>query len=115
MFTATVVVSALLAIVLIISAVGKLRRHETQMKTMSRVGFPRTSFGCWHPPRSPVLWDSSRACTGGRSVSAAGVGVIAYFVGAVASHLRVKDWNVTASAILLALAVAAVTLRVQSI
>jgi DoxX-like family len=45
---------------------------------------------------------------------AASVGIIGYFVGATGSHLRVRDWHVTAPLILLLTGVGALVLRMVS-
>ncbi|MEU8007079.1 DoxX family protein [Catellatospora sp. NPDC049111] len=46
---------------------------------------------------------------------AAAIGVILYFVGAIAAHLRQKDWAVTPAAILAIAAGAALVLRMSAI
>jgi hypothetical protein len=114
MFIATIVVSALLAAVLLISARGKLARDPAQMKTMVRVGFPEERL--W------LLAAVEAAGAIGLAVGlfwwplgiAAAAGVIAYFVGATGAHLRVRDWQVTAPVVLLAAGVAALVLRALS-
>ncbi len=45
---------------------------------------------------------------------AAAVGIVAYFLGAIGSHLRVRDLNVVAPAVLLLAGGAALTMRVLS-
>jgi uncharacterized membrane protein YphA (DoxX/SURF4 family) len=114
MFLATAIVSALLAAVLLVSARGKLVHDPAQMKTMARVGFPEDK-----------LWLLAGAETAGAvglviglfwwplGVAAA-VGLVAYFIGATGSHLRVRDWQIIAPAALLAVAVAALVLRALS-
>jgi len=114
MYIAAIVVSALLAALLLVSARGKLVRDPVQMKTMARVGFPEER-----------LWLLAAAETAGAVGLAIGLfwwplgiaaaaGVVAYFVGATGAHLRVSDWQVTAPAALLAAALAALILRAVS-
>jgi hypothetical protein len=114
MFIATIVVSALLAAFLLLSAQGKLTRDQRQLKTMARVGFPENR-----------LWLLACAETAGAVGLvgglfwwplgiAAAAGVIVYFIGASAAHLRVRDWNVTAPVVLLAAAAAALVVRALS-
>jgi hypothetical protein len=114
MFIATVVVSALLAALLLVSARGKLARDQRQLKTMALVGFPENRL--W------LLASAEAAGAVGLVVGlfwwplgiAAAVGVIAYFIGAAAAHLRVRDWRVTAPVVLLVAAAAALVLRALS-
>lgn len=115
MFTAAAVVSALLAGILFLSASGKLARQEAQMVTLRKVGFP-----------DDKVWLLAAAeIAGGVGLVvglfwwplglAAAAGVIAYFLGAIVSHLRKHDWHITASPGLLLFAAAALVLRVLSI
>jgi uncharacterized membrane protein YphA (DoxX/SURF4 family) len=114
MFIATVVVSALLAAVLLISARGKLVRDPVQMKTMKHVGFPEDRL--W------LLAATEAAGAVGLVIGlawwplgiAAAIGVILYFIGATSVHLRVRDWQVTAPVVLLAAGIAALALRALS-
>ena len=114
MFIATIVVSALLAGVLLISARGKLARDPIQMKTMDRVGFPEDKL--W------LLAAAEAAGAAGLVIGlfwwqlgiAAAAGIIAYFIGATGAHLRVRDWQVTLPVVLLAAGVAALVLRALS-
>lgn len=46
--------------------------------------------------------------------AAAAVGVVLYFIGAVVTHLRVKDYEIAPPVVLALLAVAALALRVLS-
>lgn len=112
MFVATVIVSVFLCIALVFSAIGKLTKSEQVMSIMNGVGVPSD--------KVPVLAYLEIAGAIGLVVGlfwwpigvAAAVGVILYFVGAVVSHLRVKDAaGIGPSAFLAALAVAALVLR----
>ncbi|MFE6130522.1 DoxX family protein [Streptomyces sp. NPDC056437] len=113
MFIATIVVSALLATLLVFSAIGKLRKDPAQLKVMQTVGFP-----------ADKLWLLATAETAGAAGLligllwwplgvAAAIGVTLYFIGAVGSHLRVRD-TATNAAIPLVLAIAALTLRLAT-
>jgi len=92
MHTAYVVISIILAVMLIFSAVGKIRRDPGIVRTIHEiVGVPLKYFpllaacefagalglvlGIWSPPLG----------------MAASIGLVLYFVGAIASHLRVGD------------------------
>ncbi|MFI6079454.1 DoxX family protein [Streptomyces sp. NPDC051217] len=114
MFIATVIVSVLLAALLVFSAIGKLRRDPAQMKTMRQVGFPEDR-----------VWSLAAAETAGAVGLVAGlfvwplgvaaaVGVIVYFIGAGAAHLRVRDTNIAAPVIILLVAAADLALRLLS-
>jgi hypothetical protein len=91
MFIATVVISALIAALLLVSARGKLVRDPAQMTTMSAVGFPESKL--W------LLASAEIAGAVGLVVGlfwwplgvAAAVGVVAYFVGAAGAHMRIRD------------------------
>jgi hypothetical protein len=111
MFIVTAVVSALLAAVLLLSATGKLRRDEGQLATMRKVGFPEDRL--W------LLASAEIAGAVGLVAGlfwwplgvAAGVGIVLYFVGALASHLLKRDWKVAPPAALLAVGALALVLR----
>lgn len=115
MFVAYVVVSALLSAILLFSAIGKLRRNEVQMASMTTVGVPAD--------RVWLLAVAEIAGAVGLVVGwfwaplgiAAAIGVGLYFVGAVGAHLRVRDKNFTPAAGLLGFAVASLILRVVSL
>lgn len=101
MAAATGIASALLSLVLLVSAYGKLRHAPGQVQTLTRVGVAQRLM--------PVLAALEIAGALGLLAGllwppigiAASVGVVAYFIGAVGSHLRVKDFNITAPAVLL--------------
>jgi hypothetical protein len=111
MFIATIVVSAVLAALLVVSARGKLVRDQMQIKTLEKVGFPVRLIG----------WLAAAELAGAAGLllglywwpigAAAAVGVILYFIGATAAHLRVRDWQITAPGVLLIAAVAVLALR----
>jgi uncharacterized membrane protein YphA (DoxX/SURF4 family) len=104
-----------LALLLVLSGLGKLVKDPMQMATMGRVGFPEDKL--W------LLAVAEIAGAIGLVVGlfwwplgvAAGIGVVAYFVGAVIAHARIGDWKITAPAALLLLAVGALVLRLLSV
>ncbi|HUN33103.1 MAG TPA: DoxX family protein [Trebonia sp.] len=111
-FLATVIVSVLFAVLLIVSAGGKFTGQEMQMATMRKVGFPVDKV--W------LLACAELAGAGGLALglfwwplgAAAGAGLVAYFIGAAGSHVRAGDQRGMGGAVLLlVLAVAALTLR----
>ncbi|MCU1642913.1 MAG: hypothetical protein JWN03_3188 [Nocardia sp.] len=114
MFIVTAIVSAVLAALLVFSAVGKLRKDAAQVKVMETVGFPLDKL--W------LLAASELAGDVGLVVGlfwwpigvAAAVGVILYFVGAVVAHVRVRD-NPTNAVVMLAVAIAVLILRLVTI
>jgi uncharacterized membrane protein YphA (DoxX/SURF4 family) len=115
MYVATVVVSALLAVVLVMSGAAKLAGAPTVVASMTKVHFPLDKL--W------LLAIAEIAGAAGLLVGLAGwpigvaaaTGVILYFVGALVFHLRVRDTDVVAPSALLAVAVAALVLRVVTI
>jgi uncharacterized membrane protein YphA (DoxX/SURF4 family) len=114
MFIATVIVSVVLAGLLVVSGIGKLRHDLSQMKTLQTVGLPED--------RAWLLATAEIAGAAGLLAGlfwwpigvAAAIGVVLYFAGAIASHLRVRDPGYTPAAVLLVVAAAAVVLRVVS-
>jgi uncharacterized membrane protein YphA (DoxX/SURF4 family) len=91
-FIALVVVTVLLAVICVNSAVMKLRRNEQVLAVIhGTVGVPERQL--------PVLAGLELAGAAGILVGlwleplgiAAAVGLVAYFVGAVGGHLRVRD------------------------
>jgi hypothetical protein len=113
-FAATIVVSLISAVLLAVSAAGKFARQEMQMATLRHVGFPEDK--AW------LLACAELAGSGGLAIGlawwplgvAAGIGVIAYFAGAVGSHARARDPKVGGALLMLALAAAALALRAAS-
>jgi uncharacterized membrane protein YphA (DoxX/SURF4 family) len=116
MFTATVIVSVLLALVLTLSATMKLRRNPQVVESVHGVvGVPLDRF--W------ILAGLELAAAVGLVIGlwvaplgiAAAAGAVAYFVGAIIAHLRVGDTKGAPSpAVPLALSIAALVLRVLS-
>ncbi|MER5490511.1 DoxX family protein [Streptomyces sp. NPDC002490] len=114
MFIAALVVTTLFALLLLFSAYGKLTRDPQQMRTLEHVGFPKRHV--------PLLAAAEIAGAAGILIGlawlplgiAAALGLIAYFTSAIASHLRVRDWKILPSAVLLLAAVATLALRLAS-
>jgi uncharacterized membrane protein YphA (DoxX/SURF4 family) len=111
MFITAAIVCGLLAAALVMSGRAKLVKNKTVMAVMAKVRFP-----------TDKLWLLAAAEIAGAAGLAAGLfwwpigvaaatGVIAYFLAAVASHLRVHDKDIAPAAVLLLVAVAALTLR----
>ncbi|MET7365861.1 DoxX family protein [Streptomyces sp. NPDC005566] len=114
MFIAYAVVGILLALALSASAVLTFTRNEAVTASMAKVGVPDSWF-----PRLAVLKAAGAAgLLVGLAVpfigSAAAVGVVLYFIGAVITHVRAKDFEIAAPVILTLLAGAALVLRVLS-
>jgi DoxX-like family len=115
MFVASAAVSSVLAAVLLLSARGKLVHERAQMETLRRVGFPEHRI--W------LLAAAEMAGAAGLVIGlfwwppgvAAAAGVVAYFIGAVGSHLRKGDWQITPPGVLLAAATAALLLRALTV
>jgi hypothetical protein len=114
MFTTTAVITILLALLLMASAGGKLVQAEAQMKTLRGVGVPEETV--------PLL--AAAEIAGGIGLVmglvfwplglAAGLGVVGYFIGAVWSHLRQREWSAPA-AVLLVMATSTLVLRIWTI
>jgi uncharacterized membrane protein YphA (DoxX/SURF4 family) len=112
-FIALVVVTVLLAAVAVSSATMKLRKAEQSVAVIhGTVGVPLAAF--------PVLAALELAGAAGIVIGlwieplgvAAAIGLVAYFVGALAGHLRVRDTkNLAMPLPPLVLAVAVLTLR----
>jgi uncharacterized membrane protein YphA (DoxX/SURF4 family) len=113
MFIATIVIAALLAVLLAFSATGKLRKDPAQLEVMRTVKFPADKL--W------LLACAEIAGAAGLLIgliwwplgAAAAIGVVLYFIGAVGSHLRVRD-SARNAAIPLVLAIAALVLRLAT-
>ena len=116
MSTSFLIVTILLAMVLVLSAIGKLRRDPRIVRIMhERLGVPMKGF--------PVLASCQLAGALGLIVGiwwpvlglAADVGVAMYFVGAIVAHLRVSDIKgVAPAAFLLALAAGLLGMRLRA-
>lgn len=111
MFIATAVVSGLLAVTLLASARIKLVKDEAGIAVMTKIGVPVDK-----------LWLLAVAEIAGAAGLVAGlfwwpigvaaaIGVILYFLGAIAFHLRAHDNHLAPPTVLLLVSIAALALR----
>ncbi len=115
MYIATCVVVAILAGLLVLSAYGKFTHSPKQTDTIVKVGFPERFI--W------LLALCELAGAAGIVLGlfwwpigvAAAIGLVLYFVLAVASHLRAKQLDVQASGAMLLLAVTVLVLHALSV
>ncbi|MFD7079932.1 DoxX family protein [Streptomyces sp. NPDC059918] len=114
MFIAYGVVAGLLALVLAASATFTLQRNEAVVASMRKVRVPDS----WLPRLATLKAAGAIGLVAGLWVTplgvAAAVGVTLYFIGAVISHLRVKDFELAPAAVLALVAAAALALRVAA-
>jgi hypothetical protein len=114
MFVAYLVVTALFALMVTFSGIGKIRRDRRQVRVVHEiVGVPLEYF--------PLLAACEFAGAVGAVVGiwwpllgiAAGIGLVLYFAGAIVSHLRVGDIKGVGPAVFMAvLAAGALALRI---
>jgi len=112
MFVATVIVSVLLALVALGSAGAKLAKHPKVIESVTAVGVPTN--------RVPILAMLEIAGAVGVILGlwvaplgiAAGIGLVLYFIGATAAHVRLHDNEYQPPAVLALLAAVAVVLRI---
>ncbi|QIQ02933.1 DoxX family protein [Streptomyces liangshanensis] len=114
MFIAYAVVGLLLVLGLTLSAFGTFRRDEKVVAGMREVGVPDS----WLPRLATLKLLGALGLVAGLWVpligAAAAVGVLLYFIGAVVSHLRVKNHEIAPAGVFVVLAVAALVLRLAS-
>ncbi|WP_324610401.1 MULTISPECIES: DoxX family protein [unclassified Streptomyces] len=112
MFIAYAVVGGLLALALTASATFTLQRNDQIVANMQKVQVPDS----WLPRLATLKAAGAVGLVAGLWVTplgvAAAVGVTLYFVGAVVSHLRVKDYEFAPAAVLALVAAAALVLRI---
>ncbi|MBI1843543.1 MAG: DoxX family protein [Actinobacteria bacterium] len=115
MFIGTAIVSTLLALALMGSAGGKLTKQPPVVKMLSGIGVPSS----WLPRLAAVELAGGIGLLVGLAVPAIGiaaaVGVAAYFVGAVITHLRANDKAIAAPVMIGIFAVVALVLRAATI
>jgi len=113
-FIAYAVVGLLLSVGLALSAVATFTGNEQVVSTMTKVGVPES----WLPRLATLKALGAVGLVVGLWVpligEAAAIGVVLYFVGAVITHLRAKDYEVAPSAVLLLMGAAAFVLRLAS-
>ena len=114
MFIALVIATALLAVVAVNSAVAKLRKNEQVVAVIhGTVGVPLR----YLPVLAALEIAGAIGIIAGLWIEplgiAAAAGLVAYFIGAVLSHLRVRDSKgLTMPLVPLALSVAVLVLRI---
>lgn len=114
MFIATVIVSALLAAAALGSASAKLSKQPKIVESLTGLGVPMS----WLPKLAVAETAGGIGLLVGLRFAglgiAAAIGLVAYFVGAVITHLRAKDKNIAPPAMFAVLSVAALVLRIAS-
>lgn len=114
MFVATVVVSVLLALAALGSGMGKLTKQPKIVESLTGLGVPSS----WFPFLALAEIAGAVGLLVGLGVAplgiAAAIGLIAYFVGAVLTHIKAKDKNFAPPAVLALIAVAALVLRIAT-
>lgn len=115
MFIAYIIVAIVLSVMLAGSAWAKLTRNDQIVAGMTTVGLRLK----WLPYLGVLLLAGAVGLLVGIAFAplgiAAAIGVALYFVGALIAHLRVKDTNVLPVFLFLALAVAALLLRIAAL
>lgn len=113
-FIAYAVVGGLLALVLATSATFTLQRNDQIVASMRKVGVPDS----WLPRLAALKGAGAIGLVAGLWSTplgiAAATGVTLYFIGAVVSHLRVKDYELAPAAVLAVAATAALILLALS-
>ncbi|MFB6523885.1 DoxX family protein [Streptomyces sp. NPDC056401] len=111
MFIAYAVVAGLLALTLATSATFTLQRNPAITESMGKVGVPDS----WLPRLATLKAAGAIGLVAGLWLTplgiAAAIGVTLYFLGAIVTHLRAKDYNFAPAAVLALVAVAALVLR----
>ncbi|MET9883541.1 DoxX family protein [Streptomyces sp. NPDC006430] len=114
MFIAYAAVAGLLALVLAASATFTLQRNETIVASMRKVQVPDS----WLPRLAILKAAGAIGLVAGLWVTPLGVaaaaGVTLYFIGAIISHLRVRDFELAPAAVLTLVAAAALVLRMAA-
>ena len=112
MFVATLVISLLLAALLSYAAIRKLGHSDPVVATYARVGVPEDKLDYL----AAILLAGATGLVWAPIGVAAAIGVVAYFVLAVASHIRAGDTeNLPTPAAILVIAVSALVLRIATL
>jgi hypothetical protein len=116
MFAATAVVSTLLAAALTYAAVRKLSHRPEVVQSYTRVGVPENRLD----HLAAILLAGAAGLLVGLAWApigiAAAIGLTAYFLLAVAAHIRADDIaNVATPAVIELLAIAALVLRLETV
>ncbi|MER5765106.1 DoxX family protein [Streptomyces sp. NPDC002082] len=111
MFIAYAVVAGLLALTLAASATFTLQRNPAITESMGKVGVPDS----WLPRLATLKAAGAIGLIAGLWLTplgiAAAIGVTLYFLGAILTHVRAKDYDFAPAAVLALVAVAALVLR----
>lgn len=111
MFIAYAVVAGLLALTLAASATFTLQRNPAVTGNMVKLGVPDS----WLPRLATLKAAGAIGLVAGLWLTplgiAAAIGVTLYFLGAILTHLRAKDYEFAPAAVLALVAVAALVLR----
>ncbi|WP_107417860.1 DoxX family protein [Streptomyces sp. CB03238] len=114
MFIAYAVVAGALALVLTASATFTYARNDQITGSMTKLGVPDT----WLPALATAKAAGAAGLLLGLVVpfigSAAAIGVVLYFLGAVLTHIRARDYALAPAAVLTLAAGAALILRIGS-
>jgi uncharacterized membrane protein YphA (DoxX/SURF4 family) len=116
MNVAYIVVAALLSVLLVFSASGKLTKNEKQIESLSKAGVPLKML----PPLAALEIAGAIGLVIGIFYAplgiAAAIGVVLYFVGAIIAHIRSNDVKgISGPAPVLVFAAATLVLRVVSL
>jgi len=115
MFVAHVVVSILLALALAYSASCDFTRKEEVLVAMAKTGVPES----WLNRLGVLKAAAAAGLMVGLAVpligAAAAAGVVLYFVGAVITHLRARDYTVAPAGLFGVIAVAALILGLATL
>src|SRR5437870_1870694 len=114
MFTAYLIVTALAAAANIFSAACDFVRYERVSIAMARAGVPES----WMTMLGILKAAGALGLLVGIGVpligTAAAVGLVLFFVGAIITHLRARDYSFGLAVVFLLLALAALVLRLAS-
>ncbi|MFB6623284.1 MULTISPECIES: DoxX family protein [unclassified Streptomyces] len=114
MFIGYAVVAALLALALSASAFLTFTRSPQIVGNMTKLDVPES----WLPRLATLKAAGALGLLAGLAVPALGgaaaIGVTLYFIGALITHLRVKDYEVAPVVVITLLAISALVLRTAS-
>ncbi|MFD3991962.1 DoxX family protein [Streptomyces sp. NPDC058548] len=114
MFIGYVVVAALLALALSASAFLTFTRNPQIVGSMTKLDVPDS----WLPRLATLKAAGALGLLAGLAVPALGgaaaIGVTLYFIGALITHLRAKDYEIAPVVVITLLAIAALVLRTVS-
>jgi hypothetical protein len=113
-FVATVIVSSLLALAALGSGLGKVSKQAKVIEQLTGLGVPAS----WIPLLGVAELAGAVGLVVGFWVAGLGIaaaaGLVLYFVGAVATHIRAKDTKFQPAAVLALLSIAALVLRIAT-